>query len=240
LAVDQFQARSSNQRVSQLHLDHQQIRVMTDLVIRDLPTTVVALIEARLEESLCISSSLLTTNNLDSTATSLLTSHLTAEATASIYYIPPPNHSAILVTALVHPTTTNTPLRHQASQLLSRILDVASPREAKFNNTWTFARLKRKRGSENGDDSDSDLCGLETESLFAVSLGFWQVLEWAFYKAEGGWEDLLALAVRMLRIDFDEAKGRCKYEIKIIKLKGKAEEERDVLTEGVSPGRMSH
>lgn len=213
---------------------------MTDLVIRNLPSTAVGLIDARFEESLCISSSLLTLNNLDSTATSLLTSYLTAEATSSVYYIPPPNHLAILITALVHPTTTNTPLRHQASQILSRILEVASPREAKFDKTWTFSR-KRKRGSESGDESDSDLCDLETESLFALqSVGIWDVLEWAFYKAEGGWEDLLAFVVRMLRIDFDEAKGKCKYEIKIIRLRGKAEEEREVLTEGVSPGRMSH
>jgi hypothetical protein len=117
---------------------------------------------------------------------------------------------------------------------------VASPREAKFDVTWRFSR-KRKRGSEHSDDSDSDLCELETESLFAEpAIGFWEVLEWAFYKAEGGWEDLLALVVRMLRIDFDEAKGKCKYEVKIIKLKGKAEEERDVLTKGMSPTLISH
>lgn len=111
---------------------------------------------------------------------------------------------------------------------------MATPRQAKFHDTWKVVESKQKRGSEHSDESDSNLCELETESLLAQSPNnFWDVLEWAFYKAEGGWEDFLALLVRMLRIDFDEAKEKCKYEIKTFKLRGKEAEEREILTEGV-------
>ena len=61
---------------------------------------------------------------------------------------------------LVHPTTTDTPLRRQSSQLLSRILDVSSPAEAHFDTIWTFTR-KRKHRDLDSDDEDNLL---ETES----------------------------------------------------------------------------
>jgi hypothetical protein len=170
-------------------------------------------------------SSLIATNNPDSTAISLLTSHLTAEARSSIYNVPPPTHLAILITMLVHPSTTNTPLRVQSAQLLSRVLDVASPAAAGFETIFDFSP-KRKRS----DDSHADLCELETESLFSKIRVFWDLVEWAFYKGEGGWEDILCLIVRILRIDFENAKKDLKYELK--KMKGEYME-REMLTKGI-------
>jgi hypothetical protein len=105
---------------------------------------------------------------------------------------------------LVHPSTTNTPLRRQSSHLLSRVLDVASPREAKFDLVWTFGR-KRKRRTEDSD-SDDVPNELEQESLFSKAESIWDVIEWSFFKSEGGWVDILDHIVRMLRNDFDGRK----------------------------------
>lgn len=105
---------------------------------------------------------------------------------------------------LVHPSTTKTPLRRQSSHLLSRVLDVASPRKAKFDQVWTFER-KRKRRAEDSD-SDDVPNELEEESLFAKAESVWDVIEWSFFKSEGGWVDVLNHIVRMLRNDFDECK----------------------------------
>lgn len=70
---------------------------------------------------------------------------------------------------------------------------------------WTFSR-KRKRRAENSDDEE-DLMELETESLFVSTEGVWEVIEWAFYKGDGGWVDILNHIVRLLRNDFDECKA---------------------------------
>jgi hypothetical protein len=130
---------------------------------------------------------------------------------------------------LVHPSTTNTPLRVQSAQLLSRVLDVASPRTARFDTVFTFSPKRKRRGGDS-DDGDSDLCELESESLFSTTKKFWEVLEWAFYNGEGGWEEILGLIVRVLRNDFDNIKKGLKYEFK--KMKGE-NKEREVLTKGM-------
>ena len=103
---------------------------------------------------------------------------------------------------LVHPSTTATPLRRQCAHLLSRVLDVASPRAAKLDKVWSFSR-KRKRKTDTSDDEE-DLTELETESLFVSADGVWEVIEWAFYKGNGGWVDILNHLVRVLRYDLDE------------------------------------
>lgn len=105
---------------------------------------------------------------------------------------------------LVHPSTTNTPLRYQASQLLSRVLDVSSPVDAQLDSVWTFSRKRKRRDEE----SDDDVGILEQESLFNSADGVWEVIEWAFFRGNGGWFDILNLIVRMLRNDFEAAKGR--------------------------------
>jgi hypothetical protein len=145
-------------------------------------------------------------DTLDPSALSLLTSHLTAQATSSIYSIPSTAHLSILLTMLVHPDTTDTPLRRQSSQLLSRVLDVSSPAHARFDQVWSFSR-KRKRRDEDRD-SDDEMGALGTNGLFAVAEGPWEVIEWAFFKGEGGWCDLLNHIVRLLRNDFENAKAR--------------------------------
>ena len=101
---------------------------------------------------------------------------------------------------LVHPSTTNTPLRVEASHLLSKVLDVALPTEAKLDQIWTFRYGKRKRD----DDPDEDrYVELEEDSLFSKSESIWHVIEWSFFKGEGGWVDLLSFIRRMLEIDFE-------------------------------------
>ena len=142
--------------------------------------------------------------NVDASALSSLTSHLTAEAVSSTYVIPPPSHLALLITMLVHPNTTNTPLRTQSSQLLSRILDVAAPRVAKFDEVWTFTRKRKRRKTEDTDDEEEN--ELEAESLFCKAESVWDVIEWAFFKGEGGWVDILDHIVRVLRNDFEGCK----------------------------------
>lgn len=106
---------------------------------------------------------------------------------------------------LVHPETTDTPLRRQCAQLLSRVLDVASPRAVKLDEVWTFTR-KRKRRADTSDEEE-DLIELEAQSLFVSTEGVWEVIEWAFYKGDGGWVDILNHIVRLLRNDFDECRA---------------------------------
>ena len=141
----------------------------------------------------------------DSASLAILTGHLTAEATSSIFTIPPVKLLRILITLLVHPSTTNTPLRKEASQFLSRVLDVASPRTAKFHEVWTFQR-KRKRRSEESDSEDDYGGIIDEESLFFNAQGVWDVIEWSFFKGEGGWVDILNHIIRVLRNDFDACK----------------------------------
>jgi hypothetical protein len=142
----------------------------------------------------------------DSGALTLLTLHFTAGSTRSTYTLPPPSHLAILTTMLVHPTTTDTPARQEASHLLSRVLDVASPQTAKFYQVWEFGR-KRKRREEFYDDGDETLNILNEESLFTMTTDVWDVIEWAFYQSHEGWIDLMGHVVRILRNDFDLHKG---------------------------------
>jgi len=106
---------------------------------------------------------------------------------------------------LVHPSTTNTPFRRQASHLLSRVLDVAAPRAAKFDQVFTFTR-KRKRGKASDESDEEEPCELENDSLFVNADNIWDVIEFAFMKGEGGWVDLLNLLVRILKNDFEVCK----------------------------------
>ena len=107
---------------------------------------------------------------------------------------------------LVHPSTTNTPFRRQASHLLSRVLDVAAPRAAKFDQVFVFTR-KRKRGKASDEsDEEEEPCELENDSLFVNADNIWDVIEFAFMKGEGGWVDLLSLLVRILKNDFEMCK----------------------------------
>ena len=137
----------------------------------------------------------------DSSTLSLLTSHLTATAGSGTYRIPPPSHLALLITMLVHPSTTGTPVHRQAFHLLSRILDLGEPKTSNIDLIWTFTTRKRKRRSE-GSDDEEDSHELEKDSLFTKAGSIWDVIEWSFYKGEGGWIDLLSLIVRILREDF--------------------------------------
>jgi hypothetical protein len=109
---------------------------------------------------------------------------------------------------LVHPSTTNTPFRKQASQLLSRVLDVVTPREAKFDKVFQDSRKRKRREFEDEDDEDKDEeeCELEREGLMTQAESIWHIIEYAFFKSEGGWLDLLSLIVRVLRNDFDACK----------------------------------
>jgi hypothetical protein len=108
---------------------------------------------------------------------------------------------------LVHPSTTNTPFRKQASQLLSRVLDVVTPREAKFDQVFQDSRKRKRREFEDEDDEeDEEECELEREGLMNQAESIWHIIEFAFFKSEGGWVDLLSLIVRVLRNDFDACK----------------------------------
>lgn len=111
---------------------------------------------------------------------------------------------------LVHPSTTNTPFRKQAAQLLSRILQVVSPRDAKFDEVFQVPSQKRKRRSsslEDGDDEEDEECELEREALMGQVDNIWDIVEFAFFKGEGGWVDLLSVIVPILKIDFLESKS---------------------------------
>jgi hypothetical protein len=107
---------------------------------------------------------------------------------------------------LVHPETTDTTLRRQSSQLLSRVLDVSSPTEARFDQVWSFSRKRKHRDEER--DSDDEMGVLDIKGLFAVAEGPWEVIEWAFFKGKGGWCDLLNHIIRLLRNDLENAKAR--------------------------------
>src|SRR5271170_4126718 len=104
---------------------------------------------------------------------------------------------------LVHPSTTNTPFQKQASQLLSRVLDVVTPREAKFDQVFQVSRKRKRREFEEWDEEE---CELEREGLMNQAESIWHIIEYAFFKSEGGWVDLLSLIVRVLRNDFDACK----------------------------------
>jgi len=106
---------------------------------------------------------------------------------------------------LVHPSTTNTPARREASNFLSRVLDVASPRAAKLDQVWEFGRKRKRR--EGSYDEDETLNVLSDESLFNMADDAWHVIEWAFYQSTGGWIDLMGHVVRLLKNDFEEHKG---------------------------------
>lgn len=57
--------------------------------------------------------------------------------------------------------------------------------------------------SDDGEDHN----GLQNESLFSVAESVWDIIEWAFYKGERGWMDLLNHVVRMLRNDLEQYKA---------------------------------
>ena len=178
---------------------------MSEIIVRTMPPHIAALVEPSLEEDMCTLNSSFSLIVTDSASLAILTGHLTAEATSSIFVIPPVKFLRILITSLVHPKTTDTPLRRESSHLLSRILDIASPRTAKFDQVWKFQR-KRKRRSEESDSEDDYGGILEEESLFLKSDNVWDVIEWSFFKGEGGWIDILNHIVRILRNDFDGCK----------------------------------
>ena len=103
-----------------------------------------------------------------------LTSILTSEETSSTYTIPSPAHLVIIITILVHPSTTNMSICTQASQLLTRVLKVATPSAAKFDQVWNFSLNRKQHGGHgNSDGSEEDATLLNRESLFAVAEGPW-------------------------------------------------------------------
>ena len=72
---------------------------------------------------------------------------------------------------------------------------------------WNFTRKRKRRaGTTGSEESEDEVALLETESLFVVAEGPWEVIECAFYMSEGGWNNLLEHIVRMLRIDFELCK----------------------------------
>jgi len=110
---------------------------------------------------------------------------------------------------LVHPSTTNTPYHKRASQLLSRVLDVATPREAKFDQVFQVSRKRKWREINEDDDEedeDEEACELDREGLMSQVKCIWDIVEFGFFKSEGGWVDLLNLIVRVLKNDFDRYK----------------------------------
>src|SRR5271170_2560638 len=107
---------------------------------------------------------------------------------------------------LVHPSTTNTPYRKQASQLLSRVLDVVTPREAKFDQVFQVSRKWNRRYVDEDEDEDEEDCELDREGLMSQVECIWDIVEFGFFKSEGGWVDLLNLIIRVLKIDFDGCK----------------------------------
>lgn len=62
---------------------------------------------------------------------------------------------------------------------------------------------------EDGDDEEEEdeECELEREALMSQADNIWDIVEFAFFKGEGGWVDLLSLIVRILKIDFLESKS---------------------------------
>ena len=109
---------------------------------------------------------------------------------------------------LVSPSTTNTPTRHEASHLLSRVLDVTSPQSAKFDQVWEFGRKRKRREGNYDEDEDESSNILIEESLFVMADNVWDVIEWAFYQSRGGWINLMSHVVRLLRNDFEANRGK--------------------------------
>jgi len=144
-------------------------------------------------------------DSIDLSPLALLTSNLAAAATSSVFRIPPPDILAILITMLVHPSTTNTLARRQSSHYLSRVLDVAAPRAAKFD--VAFKALGERNRSED-DSFDQANIILESEGLMTQARSIWDVIEWAFHRGDvGGWVDLINLIVRILANDFEDVQG---------------------------------
>lgn len=103
---------------------------------------------------------------------------------------------------LVHPSTINTAASRQASSYLSRVLDVASPSAAKFDQVFMLTSQKRRT-----EDEDDDFI-LQREGLMSRAQSMWYIIEWAFHKGgKGGWTDLICLIVRILGNDFDGVQG---------------------------------
>jgi hypothetical protein len=72
------------------------------------------------------------------------------------------------------------------------------------------SRKRKQRSSSlegDGDDEEDEECELEREALMGQVDNVWDIVEFAFFKGEGGWVDLLSLIVRILKIDFHESKS---------------------------------
>jgi hypothetical protein len=95
---------------------------------------------------------------------------------------------------------------------------VATPREARFDKVFQFTK-KRKRKSDAEDDDEE--IELEKESLMAQAGNIWDIIEFAFYKGQGGWIDLLSLIVRILRNDFDTVKWGIRTIVKRVEVDGR-------------------
>ena len=60
---------------------------------------------------------------------------------------------------------------------------------------------------EDGDEEEEDEeCELEQEGLMNQVGNIWDIIEFAFFKGQGGWVDLLSLMVRILKTDFNASK----------------------------------
>jgi len=144
-------------------------------------------------------------DSIDLSPIALMTSNLAAAATSGIFSIAPPDKLAILITMLVHPSTTNTVARQQSSHYLSRVLDVAAPRAAKFDVALT-ALGQRDRNEDDSFDQANII--LESDGLMTQARSIWDVIEWAFHGGDdGGRVDLINLIVRILANDFEAVQG---------------------------------
>jgi len=148
----------------------------------------------------------LNNTDTDTAALALLTSYFAIAASSGAFSIPPSEILALLITMLVHPSTVHSPARRHAAQFLSRVLDVCSPRDAKFDVVFTMnSRRRKRRIEETESDSEREYCVLERETLMGQVDSIWDIVEWGFYRSEagGGWSDLLALIVRILGNDLE-------------------------------------
>ena len=154
-------------------------------------------------------------DSIDLSPIALMTSNLTAAASSGIFRVAPPDKLAILITMLVHPSTTNTFARQQSSHYLSRVLDVAAPRAAKFDVAFTTLR-KRERSEDDSFDQANIM--LESDGLMAQARSIWNIIECAFHRGDdGGWVDLLNLIVRILANDFEAVQGvLCGFSLSLI------------------------
>ena len=108
---------------------------------------------------------------------------------------------------LVHPTTINTANSGASAVFLSCVLDVASPRIARFTEVFVFTGQCCKRPAKVLDpDSESEDFVLEQESLMGTTDSIWDVLEWGFFRGSA-WTDLLNLIVRIVGNDVDGVKN---------------------------------